>query len=422
MSEQNTPSHAILVLGMHRSGTSAATRVLNLLGANLGSDLLSAQADNPHGFWEHTRAVDIHENLLTALGRSWHDVREMPEGWLDLPASQRAVDEIVAFVTEEFDGSPVWAVKDPRMCRFVPLWLRALERMGMRASALIVVRDPREVAQSLLARDRWTPARSYAMWLQHFLESYRATTGVPRAMISYDELMSDAVGAMSRAGVAMSVTWPRPMEDAQADIEAFIKPGERHHHAHHDADKAGSGEVPPLLRELFQRSCAIADGQADWATLDELDAQYRDASSLFSRVLGEFVSERNELNRIALERLEHINGLMHANQMVEGRREELEEIALDRLRHIRLLEELHQNDARRTGELEAELRANQASIEASELERERLGSRIAEHEAALAAAQTRLARANELATNRRWLLRRALQRAPARSGDVADTF
>ena len=55
---------AVLVLGMHRSGTSAVTRVLNLLGAELGDDLMPAGSDNPGGFWEYRGVVELHERLL----------------------------------------------------------------------------------------------------------------------------------------------------------------------------------------------------------------------------------------------------------------------------------------------------------------------------------------------------------------------
>src|SRR5579859_1689857 len=97
-----TEATAILVLGMHRSGTSATTRVLNLLGADLGANLLEAQADNAKGFWEHAEAVQIHEELLAALGRTWHDVREMPDDWLEQPASYAAIDKIARLIRRDF--------------------------------------------------------------------------------------------------------------------------------------------------------------------------------------------------------------------------------------------------------------------------------------------------------------------------------
>ena len=63
----SSPSHSrdcIIVLGMHRSGTSALARVLNLLGVDLGTNLLPAAEDNETGFWEHRDLVLVNEEVL----------------------------------------------------------------------------------------------------------------------------------------------------------------------------------------------------------------------------------------------------------------------------------------------------------------------------------------------------------------------
>ena len=112
----------ILVIGMHRSGTSAVTRVLNLLGIELGGSLLPSADDNARGFWEHQDAVLINERLLSALGRNWFDLRELPHGWLSTPAASEAKLQLKELFTREFGGPVIWAVKDPRICRLLPLW------------------------------------------------------------------------------------------------------------------------------------------------------------------------------------------------------------------------------------------------------------------------------------------------------------
>ena len=75
-----SPATALLVLGMHRSGTSALTAVLNDLGASLGNELVAANDDNPGGYFENAGAVTAHEMLLAELDRGWEDLRELPEG------------------------------------------------------------------------------------------------------------------------------------------------------------------------------------------------------------------------------------------------------------------------------------------------------------------------------------------------------
>ena len=105
MAEQTIQTHrpaCIFVLGMHRSGTSAVTRVLNLLGAELGEPLMPSSKDNPAGFWEHMEAVDIHETLLAELGMSWDDVRELPKAWMDSEPGRKAVARATTLMKGEW--------------------------------------------------------------------------------------------------------------------------------------------------------------------------------------------------------------------------------------------------------------------------------------------------------------------------------
>jgi len=102
----------ILVLGMHRSGTSAVTRCLNLLGAEVGDKLLPPAEDNRSGFWEHADVVAVHEELLKDLGRVWHDARALPEGWLLSAAARKARGKLARLISGEFDAGALWAIKE----------------------------------------------------------------------------------------------------------------------------------------------------------------------------------------------------------------------------------------------------------------------------------------------------------------------
>src|SRR6266851_10203332 len=66
---------AILVLGMHRSGTSALTRALSLLGAALPKRVARATASNEAGHWEPERLVHLHDEMLGEAGQRWDDWR-----------------------------------------------------------------------------------------------------------------------------------------------------------------------------------------------------------------------------------------------------------------------------------------------------------------------------------------------------------
>ena len=57
----------VLVVGMHRSGTSLLARMLQLLGVHLGDDLLPADQHNPDGYGEDKRFVTFQRHILRRL-------------------------------------------------------------------------------------------------------------------------------------------------------------------------------------------------------------------------------------------------------------------------------------------------------------------------------------------------------------------
>ena len=233
---------ALLVLGMHRSGTSALTRVLNLLGVALGDDLMPPGDDNPLGFWEHQGIVSVHEALLVALDRRWDDPRPMPDGWLDSEPAREAGDAIAAIVRRDFAGVRLWAVKDPRLCRLMPLWRRVLAGLGIEPRVLLVSRHPREVAGSLLRRDGLPIAIGELLWARYLLDAVRGSEGCRRGMVAYDEILSDWPGAVRRINQALAMHLLADAPQAR-DIESFLTPQLRHHSA---AEPVG-GMLAPLV-------------------------------------------------------------------------------------------------------------------------------------------------------------------------------
>lgn len=261
---------AILVLGMHRSGTSAVTRCLNLLGAEVGNKLLPPAEDNRSGFWEHADVVAIHEDLLKDLGRAWHDARALPEGWLLSAPARRARGRLARLIADEFDASALWAVKDPRLCRFVPLWREVLLESGLDAVALLVVRHPAEVASSLNARDGLRCETTCLNWLEHFAEAETATRGMSRSLLAYDDLLADWRNAFGNVGRALRVQWPVPIDDAHPAIDAFLDRTERHHVASQDIFP-----MPEVLERLYGLCRAFDPDRQDWKAISRVVDAYR---------------------------------------------------------------------------------------------------------------------------------------------------
>lgn len=284
-------TQAILVLGMHRGGTSALSGLLHLLGFDHGPSLMPAvEGVNNKGFWEHSEAFAIHERLLAALGRSRFDPREMPLGWREHPAFGAAVDEVRALVLRDFRDTPRWVVKDPRMCRLVPVWLEALASLGIRPRVILIARHPAEVAHSMQAQG-WisSSARAYLCWLQHMLEAELATRHVPRALVLYDDLLEDWRASVARLGDELGLEWAPATPERDAAIDAFVDPRERRHVESSEAVAVGR-EPPPLALELFA-AWHEADAASAWRHIGEISEVYRRGAAAFGPCLDEAIVE-----------------------------------------------------------------------------------------------------------------------------------
>lgn len=252
----------ILVMGMHRSGTSALTRMLNLHGVELGEDLLAPGRDNVQGFWEKRAVMQMHDRLLARLDRSWNDPRPLPEGWVDSEAAAEATGEIAA-ILGEFAGKPLFAIKDPRICQFMELWLPIMQRLHIRPVAVIAVRHPQEVVDSIHSRDGWPRELSCLLWARSIIDTLGSTTKLPRCVVSYERLLVDWRDAMSRVAGKLDLEWPVSSDQAAAAVQEFLNPGERHH-VHGEA--ASHSATPGYLLKIYRALLNVEAGKS-WGLL-----------------------------------------------------------------------------------------------------------------------------------------------------------
>ena len=292
-------STGILVAGMHRSGTSALTGVLGLLGIFLGEHLLAPGDDNPKGYWEHQDAVGIHERLLVALERRWDDVRPLPAGWQNSSAAHTALTEISEMVSREFSRVPVWAIKDPRICRFLPLWVDSLRALGVRPVVLFAARRPSEVAASIAARNHWRAPVSEILWLRYVLEAEAASRMVPRSVVSYAELLADPVMSVTTALAHLGVKIPRQSTDVQRAIADFVDSADRHHT--HIENKDDSTDLTLLADNAYSSLVKSAHGENSWQSLkhcaDRFDEVWRGCGSSIEAVAD--MAHRFSVNVVA---------------------------------------------------------------------------------------------------------------------------
>jgi hypothetical protein len=278
---------AILVLGMHRSGTSALTRILSLSGAALPDRLIEPSATmNETGFWEPREIVDLHDEVLAAAGSAWDDVLGFPAAWFETPAAasfRRRLDDIIG---REFGDASLLVVKDPRLCRLLPLWRPMLAARGLAPLAVIPIRNPLEIAASLDKRDGFGEGKSLMLWLGHFLAAEHDTRDLPRCFVSYDRVLSDGPEVVRQIGSALQLDWPRPPDDAGCDIDGFLSNRLRHH-AIDDTILFRRSDIPTQIRDAYRWAVQAVEGPVPPSdTLDRIRHEITRSETIFAPAIA----------------------------------------------------------------------------------------------------------------------------------------
>lgn len=159
----------ILVLGMHRSGTSVICRSLQCLGVELGTRLIGPAADNPKGFFEDRDIVSINQRILRRLGGEWNNPPTFDASNLTHLVGGPLGSIARRILGMRLQRHSLFAVKDPRMCLLLRFWRPIIKSMTADVSCVLVLRDPFSVAASLYRRNDITLKDSLALWLRYTL-------------------------------------------------------------------------------------------------------------------------------------------------------------------------------------------------------------------------------------------------------------
>ena len=272
----------LLVLGMHRSGTSLVTDLLQTLGLYVGDPdhLTPANWENPRGFFERRDMRAICDRLLHAAGSDWWKVGAFaPDAVLPELAARTAAE--FRGIRAELERHGQWAVKEPRLCLVLPLLSSGLRN----CAALIVVRNPVEVARSLRTRNGFPTAIGLALWELYTSAALRNSAALPRRVVLHHEVVgrpAAAVAALREDLIALGLA-VGAAEQTSGVVDTAL------HRA-----RAEEGEEAALLSPQ-QRAMwdAICRGSIDEVALD--------VSPLARRILSDFdVDEAARLDQASL--------------------------------------------------------------------------------------------------------------------------
>jgi len=238
----------IIVLSMHRSGSSMVARLINLMGAYFAPEGAGtgASVENPKGFWERKDIRKVNDNALFAAGADWYRV----SGWAPHKLPSEAVQEFeqeAGRIVLNMDAYRPWVAKEPRFCLLFPMWRRLLEA----PVCVHVYRSPLEVARSLKTRNGFPIPFGIALWAYYCHLSLQVSSGLPRTLVRHSDLMANPVGVVETLYESLTAMGVRGLKmPSSREIRAFIEPK-------YWREKAGRREADHLLTP-FQRQLASA--------------------------------------------------------------------------------------------------------------------------------------------------------------------
>lgn len=258
----------LVVLGMHRSGTSAMAGLLSRTGFGVGASLLLPNQYNPRGYFENKLLVDENNALLERLHSAWDDVRPLSLDALaqHLTSSDNRVRYKALLETALSEPGGVdqgYVLKDPRLCRVLPLWQPIWQDLGWNPRYILMLRHPDEVVASLQHRDGMAPEHGYLLYVAYLLDAERYTRTCQRSVVLYDRLLHTPETVWHQ--LTTEIQLPSVVSDVWTQAVELLTPELRHHQAGGPAGSTpGRPETPSLGQDLAYRL---------WAVMQRMEAQ-----------------------------------------------------------------------------------------------------------------------------------------------------
>lgn len=182
-------SRGVLILGMHRSGTSSLAGCLQERGLFLG-EVSEKNPFNPQGNRENQAVMELNKSVLESSGGRWN---APPERISWTPGQEHEREAIVAFFSNS--GAQLWGFKDPRTLLTLPFWEAGIARV-LRVGTF---RHPATVAKSLAARSGMPIDRAFTLWRFYNQKLVEAWETRPFPLVCFDSGPREYLDAIERA-------------------------------------------------------------------------------------------------------------------------------------------------------------------------------------------------------------------------------
>ncbi|MES2223669.1 MAG: glycosyltransferase [Patescibacteria group bacterium] len=218
----------VVVLGMHRSGTSAVSGSLARAGVFFGDNLLPAAPYNPKGFYEHLDILHTNEEILRTFNSSFEDIKPLPELWYKSISMIPFKERLREIIERDFADVSVFGFKDPRISILLPLYLELFEEMNLDARLIVCERSSFEIALSLKERINFSLYESLALCKKYKQAIEEGVKGKIFVRVQMNDIANDPLKSID--GIISILNLPIQITEAQKNaITDFVDIKLKHH-------------------------------------------------------------------------------------------------------------------------------------------------------------------------------------------------
>lgn len=241
----------VLVLGMHKSGTSLLANVLDLGGVFFGAnkDLLEANFDNVFGFFEYKELVDLNDKILDTFGISWDSVENLPENWYEDAKIKDMLETGTSLISNLTAKSEIIGIKDPRVCITLPFWKEFIEN----PQYIFIYRNPLEVIESLKKRNKFTLEKSLSLWYSYNSICLNHLKDKEFMIVKYHDLLENVVPEGFRLLQFLGI---KLNKEKLQELELLASESIRHS-KFNDEDFLSSQEIDSKSKDLYKKIISL---------------------------------------------------------------------------------------------------------------------------------------------------------------------
>ena len=284
--EEISPS-LFLVLGPHRSGSSISTRTLEILGLNLGNNLLGGDpSSNEMGHFEELSVLQFNEKILLDSNTNWMDPTPLKNN--DFFEKNRTIikSELEVLLNVLIEVDRIEAIKEPRISLMLELWEPALFKYFEKLGIVLTIRHPSEVAESLKRRNGLNYILGHIIWVQSTINSLRFARSHRNHFLFYDNLIKDTEDTVRELSGFLG---KRSVFESQKDsLRDNVLSDFRHHEVQSDVisklflsseiyhyllshKNASEDSFPNELLDLWQARLLSIQNEVNWKKLIQAD-------------------------------------------------------------------------------------------------------------------------------------------------------